>query len=193
MKGNRKKGAARRKTSPYLLNARLRAIQAAQLRIDGKEFHEIAEILGYGTPTSAREAMIRGFDALGPVENLKRSRRVWVIRLERVAMSHYKHAFAGPDFDLASATLFVKLVERISRVVGMEQDKTNVNVSASFPTFNIVNQSAPQRPQVVIDAQPPPLPLATTDHANTAILDNGNTVPSLSDIPANTGENDKVD
>ncbi len=85
----------------------------------------------------------------------------------------------GPP-DYAAVDRVIKVMERCARLGGLDQEKAaTVNVNASFPVFNILNQSQGARPtsQQIIDALPPPLPIATTDHSVESIQDNTTTIP----------------
>lgn len=104
------------KTSPETAAAKVRAAQAMELRLAGKTFDEIAQIVGYAGKQGAYDAVKRSLDAIirEPAEEL---RKADLERLDRLWTTPYQQAQTG---DMHAVATCLKLMERRAKLLGLD-------------------------------------------------------------------------
>ena len=107
--------------------SRLREIEAINLRRQGLTYGEIAERVGYSDHTGARLAVLRGMQRAlqEPADEL---REIEANRLDALQSAYWRPALEG---DAKAATILLKLMERRSKLLGLDQPirvESNVTV-----------------------------------------------------------------
>lgn len=110
-----------RKTSPEVVEAKVRAAQALKLRMEGKTFEAIAEELGYAGKQGAYDAVRRSLAEITrePAEELI---RLDLERLDAMWGVHYLNAQGG---DVQALAACLKLMERRARLLGLDAPEKN--------------------------------------------------------------------
>jgi len=104
------------KTHPSNIEARMKAVQALELRAESKTFREIAQELGYNSPQAAHKAVTTALaDAIN--EAAVDVRKIELIRLDKMFELHYINAQTGDNFATASA---LRIMERRARILGLD-------------------------------------------------------------------------
>lgn len=109
----------RQKMSPKTVRARLRERQAAELRMAGVTYQDIAERLGYAGKSGAYKAVVRFLKRLGPSEDVETLRRLAHARYERMLMSLWADA-TSQDPDLAAQAAVRKIIREERKLLGID-------------------------------------------------------------------------
>jgi len=115
-----RRGIARQAESQY------REIRAIDLRRQGWTYGEIAKEVGYADHTGARLAVLRGMQRAlqEPADEL---REMEATRLDALQQAYWRPALDG---DVKAATILLKLMERRSKLLGLDQPiKVESNVT----------------------------------------------------------------
>lgn len=114
------KGAA--KTSPARIEVNEKQARAMELRKAGCSFQEIADELGYASPSGAYEAVKAALDRTlrEPAEAL---RTIELERLDTMWTAVWENALAG---DLDSIATALRIAERRARLLGLDVRESSI-------------------------------------------------------------------
>lgn len=103
-------------TGAKVVQAKLRAEKALQLRAEGRTFREIASEVGYNSVQAAHEAVKRALKELvrEPAEDVL---HLELERLDRMWGVHYLNAQAG---DVQALGACIRLMERRAKLLGLD-------------------------------------------------------------------------
>ena len=107
----------RQKTSPLVLRQQLKAQQALDMRLEGKEYSEIALALGYANasgPYNAIQSLMRRY----AFESLAELRGVEGARLDKMMAAVWASACTG---DLDAIDTVLKIQQRRARLFGLDK------------------------------------------------------------------------
>lgn len=119
--------AKKSKTSQHQLKAEDRQIRALELRKAGVSLRQIAEELGYASPSGAHEAVMAALDK-ARVEPAQELRDLMSARLDEMLAVAYENALQG-DTDSMMAVL--RIEERRARLFGIDRREAPVKANLS--------------------------------------------------------------
>jgi len=96
--------------------AREREKQALSMRRAGATYAQIADAVGYGTPSNAHRAVFRALDRI-PTENAEQLRIIESARLDAIQTAHWRPAVTGNP---ANARIVLKVMERRAKLWGLD-------------------------------------------------------------------------
>ena len=124
-------------TSKRRLTGREREAQAIELRKEGYTYQEIADTLGYRSPSGARDAILRAMKRLLPAENVEEVRSMEVARLDAIMRRLWKklkpEAF-GKD-ELLVVDRILKVMDRRARLYGLDAPERQIVIEGDLETF----------------------------------------------------------
>lgn len=117
-------GTGNSKTSPEQIAVDEKQIKALELRKAGVSLRQIAEELGYASPSGAHEAIkaALGKARAEPAQDL---RNLMAARLDEMLVATYENALQG-DVDSIAAVL--RIEERRARLFGIDRREAPINI-----------------------------------------------------------------
>jgi hypothetical protein len=109
-------------SSPRIVNGAYRKAEALRLRAQGHTFREIAELVGYGNPGTAHEAVMGALAELTrePAEEL---RKLELLRLDALQQAVWSDAMKG---HLGALDRVLKIMERRAKLAGLDEPSMEV-------------------------------------------------------------------
>ena len=133
----------RPKTSPLVLRQQLKAQQALDMRLEGKEYSEIARALGYANgsgPYNAIQSLMRRY----ALESLSELRDVEGARLDKMLAAVWARATTG---DLDAIDTVLKIQQRRARLFGLDRP-VRIDVDLE-PRQTVILKIGDQPPRVI--------------------------------------------
>jgi len=118
------------KTSKRIIQAGKRAARAVELRLAGWSLQEIADEVGYASPSGVYIAILKSIQKLAPVEAIEQLRWFETQRLDILLKSVWYHAKSGdPD----SIELALKIMARKAKLYGLEIHRHEISGPGGEP------------------------------------------------------------
>lgn len=141
-------------TSPRRLKVRERALQALEMRKAGATFDQIAAALHYSDRGQAHHSVM-GLLRMQNEEAAESERQLQLGRCDRLLLGVWANAITGQDLD--STGMALKIVERICRLLGLDQNsELALHLNQAGMIINVI--TAIPRPSEIVDAQVKVLP-----------------------------------
>ena len=105
------------KFSPRRVKAKMNAVSAIDLRLEGMNYRDIAARLGYKSPQAAFDAIQREFDAYlqEPIETLRKQELARLDNLYNIAINKAKQG------DMIGVNTCIRVLERRAKLLGLDQ------------------------------------------------------------------------
>lgn len=103
-------------TSPRMVRATVKEIKALRLRLAGMHYQEIADEVGYKSPSGAQQAVERAMRKL-PLEDAGKLREKQLRQLAELQRSNWPRALKGSP---AAANVIIRCMVREARLHGLD-------------------------------------------------------------------------
>jgi len=135
---------AESRTSSRKIEAVLREAEAIELRLQGLNYREIADILGYASAGSAHKAVVRGLARLYPREKAETLLQLELTRLDRILSALWPKVEEG---DLAAIDRALRVIALRARLLGLDRNKYEVQLALDKKPIRLVDLFPPEAVQ----------------------------------------------
>ena len=132
---------AESRTSSRKIEAALKEARAIELRLQGFNYREIADALGYASAGSAHKAVVRGLARLYPREKAEDLLRLELARLDHILWVLWPKVERG---DLVAIDRALRVIALQSRLLGLDRNKYEVQLALGKKPIRLVDLFPPE-------------------------------------------------